>query len=242
MKVAFSKLLQLGSVVGGTFVAALFLPENWKLWGSVVSAAAGVVALMLVTICVKAQKRILAAFILTSAVVVGLILGLVCFNFASKAVVIVNGRPFVKGTLLPKADAYIKDHKISEAAYLKGSAYQPDDVWTADSIGKNSATLLTLFSAFNFLLAFGILGALELTPQLNPEPENWFLKVLPWGLVIVVVGIAILFAYLWLYVPRATALNQFRPSVGRYVLWQDYRRRSARPKSTARMNPPSVSA
>jgi hypothetical protein len=154
----------------------------------------------------------LGASIFTFALVVGLVLGLLCFKFASKKTIIVNGRYFVKGRLLPKAAAYIKEHQISEALYLKGSAYQPDDVWTPDSIGKNTATLLALFSAISFFLAFGMLGALDLAPELNPKPENWFLKYLPWVLLIVAVGIAILFACLWLYAPRTTVLSQSPPS------------------------------
>jgi hypothetical protein len=195
VKKVVSKLLQLGLVIAGALVTALSLPEGWKVWGSVVSATAGVIAFMLVPICVNAQKPILASSILASSVLVGLIFGLVCFGFESKTVLIVNDQPYIKGDLLPKADTYIKQHNVSEAFYLEGSAYKPEDVWSADSVARNSWILLSLFSGVTFFLAFGMLGALELIPELEPKKENLFWKILPWGLF---VGTLLLFiGFVW---------------------------------------------
>lgn len=190
----FTKALQLGLAVNGAFAAALPVPEDLRRWAVLAAFAAYVSVQQFVLANPDPAKNGTLRNWIIGCILLGIVLGLIYFSLAPARTVNVNGHLYIKGTVLTQqASEYLKEHpSVDEKEYLQDvPGNDPDEVWTSDSIASNRLPLIWLYTPFTFLLAFGILGAIEL----DPKPTG---NVLLWILLIANIIAIVIIAILWL--------------------------------------------
>jgi|SRR5882724_275543 len=175
------RLFQASVFIGSSVGAAIPVPVEIKSWPNIVAAVAYGIALA--TVEPRSQR---ARRWIVGTLIGGLLLGIGSYWVCSFCTLEIGGQRYISGELLPSARQEMETRKLSEKEYFQFGGKHSDEVWTRDSLAKNTVLIVALLSATMGTLAFGLMGLFEYLSK--PAPIlKWVMLILA---ILVLAGIA----------------------------------------------------
>jgi len=162
MKKLITRIIQVSMLIASFLISSLRCPTSLINWPRVVIVAVYVITLLVVrpTKCVK--------YLITLSLILGIVIGIYYLGILDSKAVTIDGQIYVKGQLTERAKDYLEKHpSVTEEEYFIWTGKKQSEIWTSESLGKNKLILGGLYSFFVGLIAFGILGGLEIILKSN---------------------------------------------------------------------------
>jgi len=157
------RIIQVATFIASFLISSLRCPTSLINWTRVVIVAVCVIALLVVrpTKCVK--------YLVVLSLILGIVIGIYYFGILDSKTITIDGKIYIKGDQLTESakDYLKKNPSVTEEEYFIWTSKKQSEVWTLESIGKNKLILGGLYSFFAGLIAFGILGGLEIIVKSN---------------------------------------------------------------------------
>ena len=162
IKKLITRIIQVSTLIASFLISSLRCPTSLINWPRVVIVAVYVIALLVVypTKCVK--------YLIALSIILGIVTGIYYLGILDSKAVTIDGQIYVKGQLTERAKDYLEKYpSVTEEEYFIWAGKKQSEVWTSESLGKNKLILGGLYSFFAGLIAFGILGGLEIILKSN---------------------------------------------------------------------------
>ena len=162
MKKLITRIIQVSTLIASFLISSLRCPTSLINWPRVVIVAVYVVALLVIhpTKCVK--------YLIALSLILGIVTGIYYLGILDSKAVTIDGQIYVKGQLTERAKDYLEKYpSVTEEEYFIWAGKKQSEIWTSESLGKNKLILGGLYSFFAGLIAFGILGGLEIILKSN---------------------------------------------------------------------------
>ena len=162
IKKIITRIIQVSTLIASFLISSLRCPTSLINWPRVVIVAVYVIALLVVrpTKCVK--------YLIALSLILGIVIGIYYLGILDSKAVTIDGQIYVKGQLTERAKDYLEKHpSVTEEEYFIWAGKKQSEIWTSESLGKNKLILGGLYSFFVGLIAFGILGGLEIILKSN---------------------------------------------------------------------------
>lgn len=162
MKKLITRIIQVSTLIASFLISSLRCPTSLINWPRVVIVAVYVIALLVVhpTKCVK--------YLITLSLILGIVTGIYYLGILDSKAVTIDGQIYVKGQLTERTKDYLEKYpSVTEEEYFIWAGKKQSEIWTSESLGKNKLILGGLYSFFTGLIAFGILGGLEIILKSN---------------------------------------------------------------------------
>lgn len=156
------RIIQMATLIASFLISSLRCPTSLTNWPRVVIVAVYVSALLVVrpTKCVK--------YLIVLSLILGIVIGIYYLGILDSKTITIDGQIYIKGQLTERAKDYLEKYpSVTEEEYFIWTGKKPSEVWTSESLGKNKLILGGLYSFFAGLIAFGILGGLEIIVKSN---------------------------------------------------------------------------
>ena len=163
MKKLISRIIQVATLVASFLISSLRCHTSLINWPRVVIVAVYVLALLVV----RPTKYV--KYLVGLSLILGIVIGIYYFGILDSKTIIINEQIYVKGNQLTESakDYLKKNPSVTEEEYFIWTGKKQREVWTTESLGKNKLILGGLYSFFAGLIAFGILGGLEIIARSN---------------------------------------------------------------------------
>lgn len=163
MKKNISRIIQVATLVASFLISSLRCPTSLINWPRIVIVAVYVIALLVV----RPTKYI--KYLVGLSLILGIFIGIYYFGILDSKTITIDGQIYIKGDqLIEYARDYLKKNpSVTEEEYFIWTGKKQSEVWTSESLGKNKLILGGLYSFFAGLIAFGILGGLEIIARSN---------------------------------------------------------------------------
>ena len=161
-KKLITRIIQVSTLIASFLISSLRCPTSLINWPRVVIVAVYVIALLVVrpTKCVK--------YLIALSLILGIVTGIYYLGILDSKAVTIDGQIYVKGQLTERAKDYLEKYpSVTEEEYFIWAGKKQSEIWTSESLGKNKLILGGLYSFFTGLIAFGILGGLEIILKSN---------------------------------------------------------------------------
>lgn len=163
MKKNISRIIQVATLVASFLISSLRCPTSLINWPRIVIVAVYVIALLVV----RPTKYI--KYLVGFSLILGIFIGIYYFGILDSKTITIDGQIYIKGDQLKESakDNLKKNPSVTEEEYFIWTGKKQSEVWTSESLGKNKLILGGLYSFFAGLIAFGILGGLEIILKSN---------------------------------------------------------------------------
>ena len=157
------RIIQVATLITSFLISSLRCPTSLINWTRVVIVAVYVIVLLVV----RPTKFI--KYLIALSLILGIIIGIYYFGILDSKTITIDGQIYIKGDQLTESakDYLKKNPSVTEEEYFIWTGKKQSEVWTSESLGKNKLILGGLYSFFAGLIAFGILGGLEIIVKSN---------------------------------------------------------------------------